>query len=121
MKKIYFNQVLVIIFAVIICISTVIPAASVLGQSINLLSPGGEMGSGVFLIILSLLTAVLLFFKKKIPGLIFAVLTLLLGIAQFASFSRYIKFAEFGFYLMLIGCIGLFVSAILVLVQVPRR
>ena len=37
MKKIYASQILVIIFGVLVCISTVIPAAEFLGQEINLL------------------------------------------------------------------------------------
>ena len=55
MKKIYASQILVTVFGVLVCISTVIPAAEFLGQEINLLKPDDSFGSGIILIVLSLL------------------------------------------------------------------
>ena len=49
MKKFYPSQIVVIVVAVLVCISTLVPAAEILGQQMNLLMPGGDLGAGVFL------------------------------------------------------------------------
>ena len=49
-KKLYSSQLLVIGFSILEIIATFLPAAKVYGQTFNLISPGGHMGSGVFFI-----------------------------------------------------------------------
>lgn len=120
-KKMYLSQMLVIAFGLLVCISTVMPAATVLGQKVNLLKPDGELGSGIFFIVLSALAIIFALLKKKIPTLIFAVLNLLLGIIQFSQFSDYMEFASAGLYLMLIGTIAMLASTIFMMIQVPKK
>ena len=65
MEKLYPSQIIVILVAIVVCISTIIPAAEILGQEMNLLMPGGDVGAGVFLMALSILAGVMALFKRK--------------------------------------------------------
>lgn len=121
MKKIYASQILVIVFGVLVCISTVIPAAEFLGQEINLLKPDDSFGSGIILIGLSLLAILSCLLKKKILTIVFSVLNLAIAILQYQSFEQYMEFATTGFYLMIIASVLLFAGSIFMAIQVPKK
>lgn len=121
MKKIYASQILVIVFGVLVCISTVIPAAEFLGQEINLLKPDDSFGSGIILIVLSLLAILSCLLKKKILTIVFSVLNLAIAIFQYQSFEQYMEFATTGLYLMIIASVLLFAGSIFMAIQVPKK
>lgn len=121
MKKIYASQILVIVFGVLVCISTVIPAAEILGQEINLLKPDDSFGSGIILIVLSLLAILSCLLKKKILTIVFSVLNLAIAIFQYQSFEQYMEFATTGMYLMIIASVLLFAGSIFMAIQVPKK
>lgn len=64
-KKLYSSQLLVIGFSILEIIATFLPAAKVYGQTFNLISPGGHMGSGVFFIVLSAIAIFIYHLKKE--------------------------------------------------------
>lgn len=121
MKKFYPSQIVVIVVAVLVCISTLIPAAEILGQQMNLLMPGGDAGAGVFLMALSILAGVMALFKRKVLCLIFAILNLIIAFTQYASLSDYMDFVTAGFYLMMVSSFLLVFAAIFLMVQVPKK
>lgn len=121
MKKLYPSQIIVILVAIVVCISTIIPAAEILGQQMNLLMPGGDVGAGVFLIALSILAGVMALFRRKILCLIFAILNLVIAFTQYAYLSDYLDFVTAGFYLMMVSSFLLVFAAIFLMVQVPKK
>ena len=62
-KGLYLSQILVIVFSALTCISVFFLAATIYDKSVNLFMPGGEMGSGIFFIVLSI--AVLLLISSR--------------------------------------------------------
>lgn len=121
MKKFQLSQILVIVFAALVCISTILPAATILGVSANLLAPGGEVGAGLFLLILSVLSALFALLAKRIPCLVFAILNFLIAVFQMVSFSDYMQFATIGLYLMIIGSVLLLGAAIFMMIQLSKK
>ena len=114
-KGLYLNQILVIVFNALTCISVFLPAATIYDKSVNLFMPGGKIGNGIFFIVLSIAVLLLILVRKKILALILAVINVLLGFIQYAQFSDYTEFASIGLYLMLIGTIALLASTIFAL------
>lgn len=121
MKRLQLSQILVIVFAALVCISTILPAVTILGTSINLLAPGGEIGSGLFLLILSVLSALFALLAKRILCLVFAILNFLLAIFQMVSLGDYMQFATIGLYLMIIGSVLLLAAAIFMMKQLSNK
>lgn len=92
-----------------------------MGQEINLLKPDDSFGSGIILIVLSLLAILSCLLKKKILTIVFSVLNLAIAILQYQSFEQYMEFATTGFYLMIIASVLLFAGSIFMAIQVPKK
>ena len=120
MKKMHVSQILVIIFALLVCISTVLPAVNLLGITANLLESESGVGSGVILIGLAALTIVTTIFKKKILALILAGLNLSLAIYQYSSLGEFKEFVAYGFYLLLASSVLLFAATIFMAIKLPK-
>lgn len=120
MKKMHVSQILVIIFALLVCISTVLPAVNLLGITANLLESESGVGSGVILIGLAALTIVTTIFKKRIPALILAGLNLSLAIYQYSSLGEFKEFVAYGFYLLLASSVLLFAATIFMFIKLPK-
>lgn len=121
-KKLYSSQLLVIGFSILEIIATFLPAAKVYGQTFNLISPGGHMGSGVFFIVLSAIAILFTILKKKITVLGATLLGAALGVYQFYDFhSKLSQFTGPGLYLVLVASIGAFLCALFMLVQVKKN
>ncbi len=120
MKKMHVSQILVIIFALLVCISTVLPAVNLLGITANLLESENGVGSGVILIGLAVLTIVTTIFKKKILALILAGLNLSLAIYQYSSLGEFKEFVAYGFYLLLASSVLLFAATIFMAIKLPK-
>ncbi len=120
MKKMHVSQILVIIFALLVCISTVLPAVELFGISANLLESESGVGPGVILICLAVLTIVTTIFKKRIPALIFAGLNLSLAIYRYSSLGEFKEFVTYGFYLLLASSVLLFAATIFMFVKLPK-
>ncbi|WP_019133269.1 hypothetical protein [Kallipyga massiliensis] len=121
MKKLMLSQILIIVFAVLVCISTFLPAAEILGFKVTLIKPDDSVGPGILLIILSALTLAMGLWKKKIPSLIFAGINLALAVYQYSSFGEYMEFAAIGLYLMMIASVLLFAASIYLFIQLPKK
>lgn len=121
MKKLHISQLLVLLFAILVCISTVIPAAGIMGVNVNLLKPFGSFGSGVILMPLALLTIIFCLAGKRIPCLVFSILNLITAIFQYRSFGAYMEFALAGLYLMLAASILLFGAAVFMMIRLPKK
>lgn len=120
MKKLHMSQILVIIFAALVCISTFLPAAELFGIKATLLESDGGVGPGVILIGLAVLTIVTTIFKKRIPAIIFAGLNLALAIYQYSSLGEFKEFVAYGFYLLLASSVLLFAATIFMFIKLPK-
>ena len=128
----------VIIAAVAMAVSTFLPfaTASFMGysESITLMSNEGEMRDGIFFIIAGLLTVLFVCLSKKIPTLIFGILSL--GLAVFEIIDLNSKLGMdlgygitassvvnrgIGFYLMAVSAAALCIFSIIYFVQMNKR
>ena len=121
MKKIYTSQIAVILIAVVVILSTILPAVDVFGMKFNLLKPGDSFGSGILLTALSLFTILACLGKKKVLSFIFATLNLALGAYQYQAPEEYKEFRAFGLYLMLGASILLVVAALWMWKELPKK
>lgn len=121
MKKIYTSQIAVILIAVVVILSTILPAVDVFGMKFNLLKPGDSFGSGILLTALSLFTILACLGKKKVLSFIFATLNLALGAYQYQALEEYKVFRAFGLYLMLGASILLVVAALWMWKELPKK
>lgn len=121
MKKIYTSQIAVILFAVVVILSTILPAVDVFGMKFNLLKPGDSFGSGILLMALSLFTILACLGKKKVLSFIFAILNLALGAYQYQALEEYKEFRAFGLYLMLGASVLLVVAVLWMWKELPKK
>lgn len=78
MKKIYVSQILVIISASIVFISTILPVETISGRNINLIYLDGKIGPEVIIMILSVIAAIFAIFMKKTPMMIAVILNFII-------------------------------------------
>lgn len=121
MKKIYTSQIVVILMAILVAVSTLLPAVNFLGFKFNLLKPGDSFGSGIILMALSLFTVLACLGKRKVLTLIFALLNLATGVYQYQSLGEYKEFHAFGLYLMLASSILLVAAVAWMAKELPKR
>lgn len=65
MKKMYSGQIVAILVAIHVAISTLLPEVNVLGFKFNLLKPGESFGSGIILMALSLFMVLACLGKRR--------------------------------------------------------
>lgn len=121
MKKFYTSQIVVILMAILVAVSTFLPAVNFLGFQFNLLKPGDSFGSGIILMALSLFTVLACLGKRKVLTLIFALLNLATGVYQYQSLREYKEFHAFGLYLMLVASILLVAAVAWMAKELPKR
>ena len=119
-------DILYLISGIVGIIAPFLPIAQVsafgFSMSTNMIFVDGNIGDGIFYIILFIIGLVLLFFKKKLGMLIVAVLTTLLGVLTFGMYiyemsqagqlSNWVNL-QIGAYLLLLSIIVFLVSAFL--------
>lgn len=119
-------DILYLISGIVGIIAPFLPFAQVsafgFSESTSLVVANGNIGDGIFYIILFIIGLVLFFFKKKLGMLIVAVLTTLLGVITFGLYVYNMSQAgqisnlvnlQIGAYLLLISIIVFLVSAFL--------
>lgn len=119
-------DILYLISGIVGIIAPFLPFAQVsafgFSESTSLVVANGNIGDGIFYIILFIIGLVLFFFKKKLGMLIVAVLTTLLGVLTFGFYIYYMNQIgqassffnlQIGGYLLLLSIIVFLVSAFL--------
>lgn len=107
------------VLLVILCgISVVFPYMSSFGVNINYIYNSGEIADGIFIIIFNFLSLIFLLFKKKIPTLIFDLLSGAVFVYDWMNvkeklgvLSSFVSY-EIGFYSILLSIIAIFVLTI---------
>lgn len=120
MKKIYVSQILVIISASIVFISTILPVEVISGRNINLIYLDGKIGPGVIIMILSVIAAIFAILMKKTPMMIAVILNFIIVFLKLDSFTKHTNNRAIGFYLLLIGSLLLVISAIFMVMNLDK-
>ena len=107
--------ILSIIFVIASCVAVFLPYASVLGVNINYINNNGKIADGIFILISGALSFIFLCFRKKVPILIFGILSILVFAYDWINMNdklgNYSSIVNhgIGFYIILISLIGILI------------